>query len=327
MGSRRRALVTGAGGFVGANLVRRLAAEGFSVTAAIRPGGDAWRLDGAPVDVAELDLADPVAVDALIRILRPSFVFHLAAHGAYPHQARVHQIVRTNVVGTVNLLEACLDAGFEAFVNTGSSSEYGFKDHAPTEDEALEPNSDYAWTKAAATHFCRHRAAATGLRIPTLRLYSVYGPYEQPGRLIPALVVHGMAGRLPPLVDPGISRDFVYIDDVCDAYLLAATRSLPEPGAVFNVGTGTQISLGEAVEVARRRFGIAQSPEWGTMPNRSWDTSVWVSQPARIGRELGWQPKHGFQRGFDRCVEWFEAHPDLALRYGAPAVEGTSPIG
>jgi UDP-glucose 4-epimerase len=143
-------------------------------------------------------------------------------------------MMQTNVIATANLVNACLRTGFEAFVNTGSSSEYGFKSFAPTEDTWLESNSDYAVTKAAATLFCRSVAQRHNVHMPTLRLYSVYGPYEEPKRLIPTLLVHGLCGQLPPLVNADVARDYVYIDDVVDAYWKAAIIRTPERGAIYN---------------------------------------------------------------------------------------------
>src|SRR5437899_2182523 len=148
-----RALVTGATGFVGANLTRRLLAAGWEVDVAERPGSDAWRLEGLQdaVRIHRVDLTEAEAVERVVAAARPSSVFHLAAHGGYSWQTDAERILATNVLGTLNVLQASLAHGCEAFVNTGSSSEYGFKDHAPVEDELPEPNSVYAVAKAAAT--------------------------------------------------------------------------------------------------------------------------------------------------------------------------------
>jgi dolichol-phosphate mannosyltransferase len=194
-------------------------------------------------------------------------------------------------------------------VHTGTSSEYGYKDHPPSESEALEPNSHYAVTKASSTMFCTLTARNAGASISTLRLYSVYGPWEEPSRLIPSIVVEGLQGRLPPLVHPGIGRDFVHVDDVCEAYVTAASAARPGQGAVYNVGSGRQTTIGEVVDLARARFGIEAEPQWGSMPERSWDTTVWVSDPTRIRTELGWAPKVGLADGLDRLIAWFEADP------------------
>ncbi|MDQ4149976.1 MAG: SDR family NAD(P)-dependent oxidoreductase [Actinomycetota bacterium] len=309
----KRVVVTGGAGFIGANLCRRLLAGGHDVRVLVRPGGDCWRLADLRGDVQllEVDVRDRHAVARLVDSAKPDWVFHLAAHGAYSHQKDLESIVSTNVAGTVNLLEACAKAGFEAFVNAGSSSEYGFKDHPAREDEVLDPNSHYAWTKAAATHYCRFTAVARGLNIATLRLYSAYGPYEEPGRLIPKLIAAALRGRLPPLTDPAIARDFIYVEDVCEAFILAAERPAPEAGAVYNVGTGLQTTLGQLVELVRRRFGIQETPRWGTMAKRSWDTSVWLANNAKIVRELGWKPRYGLEEGLNLFVEWFRSHPEL----------------
>ncbi len=148
--------------------------------------------------------------------------------------------------------------------------------------------------------------------MPTLRLYSAYGPYEEPSRLVPTLIREGLRGRLPVLVDPSVARDFVYVDDVVDAFLAAAARSSrDDPGAVYNVGTGRQTTVQEAVEVARRMLDVAVEPQWGTMPNRLWDTSVWVADNRKICAELGWRPRHTFEEGFRKTVAWFAQNPAL----------------
>lgn len=304
-----KALVTGAAGFVGAVLTRRLAGDGHEVHSLVRPGSDLWRLEGIDTPLHEVDLVDEAAVSEVVARIRPGWIFHLAAHGAYPYQSGLRAMVSTNVLGTLHLVEASIRVGFDALVNTGSSSEYGFVDHAPSEDEDPRPSSDYAVTKLTATLYCRAAAARSGLSIPTLRLYSVYGPYEEPSRFVPQLALRGLEGALPPLVAPEVARDFVYVDDVVEAYLAAASRRGPEPGAVYNVGTGTQTSIRQAVEVARRVLAIDATPQWATMPNRAWDTSVWVASPVKIERELGFRPQTSFEVGFSRFVRWLEENP------------------
>jgi UDP-glucose 4-epimerase len=326
----KRVLLTGGTGFVGANLVRRLLDEGHEVHLFVRGGHQQWRLADIR-DAVQLHTADLSDADALawhLADIRPDWVLHLATYGAYPAQTDVARMVSTNLMGTINLVEACLRVGVEAFVNTGSSSEYGYKSHPPSETEWLEPNSHYAVTKASATQYCRYVARARAVRLSTLRLYSVYGPYEEPTRLLPTLVLRGLAGELPPLVEPEIARDFVHVDDVATAYLLAATCAAQEPGAVYNVGTGSQTTLREAVRVARSALAIPREPHWGSMPNRHWDTATWVADNRQARQVLGWQPAFSFEQGFRALVRWFREHPDLvrwyAERQNEPR-EGTNP--
>jgi nucleoside-diphosphate-sugar epimerase len=314
-----KALVTGAGGFVGANLVRELLSAGDDPIAVVRPGGDPWRLDDllGALPVRGVNLAEPDAVERVVVAERPDVVFHLAAHGAYSWQRDLDTMVAVNVRATEALLSGAraVDA---RLVHTGSSSEYGHRSAAPSERDRLEPNSHYAVTKAAATHLCRLAATANGQATVTLRLYSAYGPWEEPGRLMPTLVQAARAGALPPLVAPDTARDFVWVGDVCDALQLAARAELPEPGAVFNVSSGTQTQLRELVDVARRVFEIDEEPAWGTMPARAWDTSTWFGDPTAAQQSLGWRATTTLEEGLRRLSAWFDERPQLAQRYGSP---------
>jgi nucleoside-diphosphate-sugar epimerase len=313
-----RALVTGAGGFLGANLVRRLLADGHEPLALARPGGTSWRLKDIATDVriAELDLRDPAAIERTVGETRPEWIFHLAAHGAYSWQKDVEAMIAVNVSATAALLTAAQAADVRAFVNAGSSSEYGLKDYPPREEEWLQPNSHYAVTKAAGTHLTA-LAAAQGLPAVTLRLYSIYGPWEDPDRLMPALVREAMRARLPPLVGPQTARDFLYVDDCCEALLRAAERGAPAgPGATLNIGSGTQTRLDELVEIARTSLDVKALPEWGTMEQRGWDTNVWVSDPRAASEHLGWRASTGLGEGLTYTAAWLRAQPELWERYG-----------
>jgi dolichol-phosphate mannosyltransferase len=311
-----RALVTGAGGFIGANLVHHLLAGGHEPVAAVRPGGDRWRLAelGDEVAVCELDLRDPEAIEAAVRARRPEVIFHLAAHGAYSWQTGFEAMLAVNVRATDALLTAARATG-SRIVHAGSSSEYGFRPAAPTEGERLEPNSHYAVTKAAATHLCRLAAAAHGQFAVTLRLYSVYGPWEEPGRLMPALIVRALEGAWPPLTAPSTARDFVWVGDVCAAFVAAATAEPADQGAVFNIAGGGQTTLAELVAIAREVFAIEAEPAWETMPARRWDTPSWAGDATAAAAQLGWRPATGLAEGLAKLATWFRARPSLRKRY------------
>jgi nucleoside-diphosphate-sugar epimerase len=288
-----------------------LVADGHEVTAVVRPNGDTWRLD---VRTVEVDLRDADAVREAFRSARPEWVFHLAARGAYSWQADPDEIFDSTVNATEAVLEAAAAVGIETLVHAGSSSEYGAKDHAPGEDEPLEPSSPYGVAKAVATLLCYRAALDRGLPAVTLRLYSVYGPWEDPRRFVPTLLARALRGELPPLVDPDTARDFVYVDDAVDAFLRAAEAELL-PGSVYNIGSGAQTTIREAVEAARRLFGVTAEPEWGSMPARSWDTSVWVADAARARKELGWVATTSLDEGLRRTAGWLQASGLLTTLY------------
>ena len=342
----KRALITGGTGFVGANLARRLLRDGHEVHLLVRPDYHSWRIDSIKPDLRlhTASITDADSVTRAVRAARPNWVFHLAAYGAYPTQQDQQRMHDTNVLGTTTLLDACGHVTVEAFIHAGSSSEYGRRTKPHRETDDPHPESDYAKTKLAATRACQERAQQTGATITTLRLYSIYGPYEEPSRLIPRLIFEGRLGHWPPLASPETARDFVHVDDAVDAFLLAAQATIdkpgafvPEsiapgatvprtnlpgsssPGAIFNVGTGTQTTLADAVATTRDLFGIQPEPQWASMPDRSWDTAAWVADNRLIRDALGWHPRLSFPEGLRRTADWYTAHPELHDVYEAAA--------
>lgn len=317
--STKRVLITGGAGFVGACLARRLLSEGHRVELLLRPQSDRWRLEDIVGDLSirEADLREKERVGAAVAAVAPDWIFHCAAHGAYSWQTDPGGIFESNVLGTLNLAEACVYQGFEAFVQAGSSSEYGLKDHPPTEKETPEPNSYYAVAKVAATLLCRNLAERHGVRMLTLRLYSVYGPWEDPRRLIPTLVAYGVRGELPPLVNPKTARDFVHVDDVCQAFMLAAQATRPEPDGIYNVGSGRQTTLREVVDVAKAVLRIEVDARWGSHEPRAWDTDVWVADSSKIQSELGWSAHQSLSSGIEQMAAWLRGRPDLIQRYNS----------
>jgi nucleoside-diphosphate-sugar epimerase len=302
-------LVTGAGGFVGACAVRAALARGHSVHALVRPGSDPWRLAGLEktLVVHPIDLEDARAVDALVRNVSPRAVVHLAAHGAYERQTDFRAMVGVNLLGTHHLLEASAAAGVRAFVNAGSSSEYGYKAEPMREDDRIEPNSHYAVAKAAQTHLCTLAGRRGGMGVATFRLFSVYGPWEEPTRLIPTLLRRACAGLPLEMVSPGVARDFVFVDDVLQA-LLDFPRVAALRGEVVNLGTGVETTLREVVAAVLDLTGSRSEVRWGAMPPRTWDTDRWAADPSRAARLLGWRPAHDLRAGLNKTAAWLGRH-------------------
>jgi UDP-glucose 4-epimerase len=311
-----RVALTGGTGFVGANLVRALLQRGAEVHLLNRAQAATWRIDAVRRDVTQhvVDLKDAESIRTVVRAMQPEVVFHLAQFGGYAWQVGLDEMIATNHLAGINLLQAAGDVGAR-FVNTGSSSEYGAKPYPTDESMPLAPNSDYAATKAAFTLHCQQSARRENRFVPTLRLYSVYGPYEEPRRLIPRLVSFGLEGKLPALAAPETARDFVFVGDVVEAYLRTLDAALPDPGAIYNICSGRQTSLREAVGTARSALAIAAEPQWNALAPRTWDTNVWVGDPAHAATELGWRSGTTLEAGLRKFADWLVQEPGMQAHY------------
>lgn len=304
-----RALVTGATGFVGANLVRGLLAHGADVHALVRPGSNLWRLaDVAPyVSLHEADLTIRDDTRATVDAARPDLVFHLAKHGGSPTRIDRLAALRTNVEGMLHLLEAASGRPLTRFVHVGSSFEYAFG-HAPLrEDDRLEPATVHGATKAAATLLCQQLARQEQLPVTILRAFTVYGPWEGRERLVPTAIRAALGGGEVALTAPGLCHDWVLVDDVVDACLRAVVADSP-PGEIFNVGTGCQATNEDVVALIGETIGRPLSVRMGAYPRRDWDSAHWVADVDKARRVLGWQAAHSLAEGLARTVAWFRAN-------------------
>ena len=232
-------LVLGGSGFIGANVLRTLLRYRADVygTAARFP---AWRLEGLPVENVKLvDLLIDSNLDGLLAKVRPRTVIDCVAYGAYSFETNSQLMYQTNFSLVSRLLPRLQTCNISVYLHAGSSSEYGSNAAGTSEDAALTPNSHYAVSKAAASNLIYFYGKKIGFPCVNLRLYSVYGPLEDASRLIPNLVRYGVEGNYPELVHPGVSRDFIYIDDVVEAFIdVAIGLTERDYGESFNVGTG-----------------------------------------------------------------------------------------
>lgn len=300
-------LVTGASGFVGANLFNTLAAVRDDVYAVVRRE-KGWRLSEVKDErVIAVDLNDYAAAKNLINGVNPQTVFDCAAYGAYSFEEDANLIYQTNFQSVINFVELLAGKPFTAFIHAGSSSEYGTNCTAPSEDSLCEPNSPYAVSKLAVASYLRFMGKQRRFPCVNLRLYSVYGPLEDTSRLLPNLLRQALTGKLPPFVDPRTSRDFIHVDDVCAAFILAAAKMHPGLyGENFNIGTGIKTTIAELADLTRRVFNISAEPQFGAMKGRAWDLAEWYANPNRAIEQLGWKPLIKLEDGLRSMALWVE---------------------
>jgi polyisoprenyl-phosphate glycosyltransferase len=301
--------VFGATGFIGANLFNDILKIRSDCYALTHDATRAWRLKLLDVpfeNILHCDILSNNSVAETFERYKPQTLFNLAAYGAYSKQSNVNLTYETNVIGTVNILQNCTKE--MVYIHAGSSSEYGYNCTAPKEQDRVEPNSHYAVSKVSAAYLLEFYAKQFDLRTLNLRLYSIYGYWEEPDRLISKLIESARKNQLPSLVSPDISRDFVFVEDCVEAFLDAALHLTPEnSGRSYNIATGKKTTIGDLVESSRRTFGISEEPKWGSMSNRKWDLAEWYGDPSAFEKDFGWKARFSLDEGLAKTREWQEA--------------------
>jgi nucleoside-diphosphate-sugar epimerase len=300
-------LITGGSGFIGANLARAMIREGRRVHLLLRPSHQSWRLAGiAGQYQAEIaDLTDAPAMRNIIARVQPDDIYHLGTHGAYPNQTDRGQIVATNLQGTIHLIEALKDHDFRSFIHTGSSSEYGHKTEAMSIKDRLDPRTDYAITKAAATLMCQAEAFKNR-PFSTVRVFSAYGPWEEPTRLVPYVMQAAASGQRPRVTSGAQPRDFIYVDDVIALITkVADTASLRQ--GIWNAGTGTQSTVQEMIEtITQVCTGGSIHADFGSAQPRKDEPTAWIAESIQTIVQTGWQPKHTLESGVLELWNWYQ---------------------
>lgn len=305
----QKVFVTGATGFIGRHLMRRLVSEGYTIGALVRPALPSTksnRPDGVsyfPGDIRNYD-----EVKAAISAFRPDAIIHLVTYYAVMHRAdEIGMMMDTNVKGTINLLEAAKETGgVQLFVNTSSCAVYEQKQQRLMESDLIKPQNLYALTKVHAEEACSYYADAFSLPCVTLRVFPPYGPGDHERRLIP-YVIGSILKNSPPNLTTGKQEwDFVYVDDIVSAYV-AVLKSYPfkENHPIFNIGTGQPVSIRSMVEKIRVAIGSDVDLPWGSVAHRT--NEVWYNSAdiKKAGTELHWTPVTGIDEGVRRTVAWF----------------------
>lgn len=302
-------LITGANGFVGANLVSHMLNEGNEVIALVRPNRNPWRLAHVRerITLDYVDIADPDSVHKIFSQYSPDGIINTAIYGGYHYQTNEDDIFNTNLNGIRILINEAIKSGFDWFINTGSSSEYGMKKTLMKESDIAEPIDSYGISKLAGTLYCQAIARKLSLPIFTLRLFSIYGYLEEPRRLIPYIMASVINKKTMELNSPTPVRDFTFIEDVCDAYSLTISRSqhLP-PGEIFNVGTGKSSTISEVVEALSSILKQHTPVTWKYEMGRISDSfSLWAADTVKVKSALSWLPKHNLKDGISKTYDWF----------------------
>jgi NAD dependent epimerase/dehydratase len=315
----RSVLVTGAAGFIGSHLVEALVHARASVRAFVRYNSRndyGWLETCDPKVIAEVevfrgDLANPEAVTDAVRGC--GTVLHLGALIPIPYSYRhPREFVTSNVVGTLNVLEACRRFGVSRVVHTSSSEVYGTARAAPiTEDHPLQAQSPYAATKVAADQLALSYRSSFDTPVVIVRPFNTFGPRQSARAVIPTIITQALTSDAIELGATHPTRDFVYVEDTAQAMMQCAEVEQIE-GEVINIGSGVEVSVGELVEKVLRLLGrdVAVTVSHDRLRPEASEVERLLADTSRAKTLLSWEPQFDLDEGLRRTIEWFRGSLD-----------------
>ena len=309
-------LITGGSGFLGANLVHRLSKSKNNITLFVRPKSNLWRLNGltSKVSIHKIDILKKKELSLEIKKIKPDIVYHCATYGVYNFQKNFNNMINTNIIGIHNILESLLEYNdVEKIVNIGSSFEYGVKNEPLRENNLSMPATLYGISKNAQTNIAQYFAKDKNLPVVTFRVFTPYGRYDSPGRLMADLMFALINKTRVKLGDKNAIRDFIYIDEVIDAMILGAKKSTPF-GEIFNIGTSTGHTVyqvfDEVQKIAKHEIDVSWNNK-GMIREFDKTKSKNVANIDKIKDVLKWKPKNSLKTGLVKTYKWYNENIGL----------------
>jgi nucleoside-diphosphate-sugar epimerase len=295
----QRVLITGASGFIGSHLCRRLCQAGIethAISRAKRPEHE------SKLQWWQGDLSDSATARDLVQAVKPDVIFHLASHvmGARSLE-NVLPTFRSNLLSTINIMTAASEVGCRRIVLTNSLEEPD-----PGDPNSI-PSSPYAAAKWASSGYARMFHALYQLPVVILRLFMVYGPAQRDlGKLIPYVTLCLLRGEAPRLTSGQRDVDWIYVDDVVDG-IIAAAQADDVEGKTIDIGSGELVSIRKVVEDLARLTNPTIQPVFGALPERPLE-QVRSANIARSNTLLGWKALTPLEQGLKRTTDWYGQH-------------------
>ena len=302
-------LITGASGFIGANLVNDLINSKDQIHILIRKESNLWRLNNiiSRCNVHFVDISRIKDVANIISKIKPEIVYHCATYGVYSNQKDTDKIEKTNLIGTKNLISSLAkNNNLKRLVNLGSVFEYGPKLGLIKETDSTQGLDHYSKSKILQTKMVEDFVNQYNLPAITLRVFTAYGNYEEPGRLISDIMVAIIKKNPIKILSSSAIRDFVYINDVINALKIISVKSGID-GEIFNVGSGNASSVENIVNLVTNITNTDSKVIWQDKNDREYDKAG-TKGYADIQKieKIGWKPKTSLESGLEKTYEWFK---------------------
>lgn len=305
-------IVTGANGFIGSHILKRMVEEGAKASIIVRESSDLWRIaEQLPyIKIFKGDMKDEEVVYKAVTASKPDYVFHMAAYGVDFRQQDYIEAAKSNILGTINLLNAIRrTGGCNKLLYSGTSMQYGNKEGIITEEMRLTPSNIYGSTKAAATMIAHQIAAENDISIITLIPFGVFGENEGSHKFFPHLILSILNKEAVDLTSCEQYRDYCYIENIVDGFLLAALDKKYN-NDMFNIGSGSIYQLKYYVDMIYRLMDARQKANYGALGYRKND--LWCPQPdvSKIMDKLKWKPQISLEDGLQRTINWYSNNLD-----------------
>lgn len=313
----KHVLVTGAGGFIGSHLAERLVEAGASLRALVHYnalGNWGWLDHSALQSQMEVIAGDICDRDSVRQAVRGTeIVFHLAALIAIPYSYHAPaSYVRTNVEGTLNVLQACREVGIERLVHTSTSEVYGTARYAPI-DEAhpLQGQSPYSASKIGADKIAEAFHLSFEVPVVTVRPFNTFGPRQSARAVIPTIITQCLTSDVIRLGNLHPTRDLSYVTNTAEGFLLAASTPAAV-GKTINIGSGQEISIGDLAQLIAQLLGrpiTIQSEDQRVRPDKS-EVERLIADNTLARTLLGWSPAVSLEEGLKRTIAWVSQHKE-----------------
>jgi len=298
-----RCFVTGATGFIGSYLVRRLLSEGADVAVLMRSTSNPWRIADilSETEIIYGDLGSIDQINERVKSFSPDKIFSLAWHGVgNQHRNEISQI--QNLYSSLTLLILANECGCDQFIGLGSQAEYGPYNNSIREDFHPNPTTLYGATKLATCQVSMKLSEIFKLRFAWLRLFSSYGPRDDPNWLLPYIILKLFRGEKPALTRGEQLWDYIFVEDVADAIWQVSCS--PKAEGIFNLGSGEVHTIKSIIENVRDLINPELPLGFGEVPYRPDQVMILQADISRL-QHIDWTPKVDLKRGLQRTVNWF----------------------